>query len=445
VAEHEERTAALSVRSATFLGIGSMIGAGIFALLGEAGTVAGAAVWLSFLVGGVVAMLLGYVCVKLGSRYPSSGGLITYLIVGFGRGRLVGVASWLGYMAAIVIVTAMVAVSFGSYATSLFVGQDASSWWNHLFITALILLMVGLNIVGTKVVAVAQSFIVSGVLVVFSVFIWVTIFDVDWSKLSFGGYPSYSKIIASVALTFFAYLGFNVITFTAGDLKNPKRELPRAMYGALGITTVVYVLIAIGVFGTLTVAEVIGYGETAIAEAARPALGDAGYTVMAIAALLSTAGATNGTLYASSNLTGMLAQEGLFPPVFGSGSRLGKHGGLVITGALVLLVANLVDLSAIASVGSAVALMIFVLVGLAGYRRRADTGSNAAIVVLAIGVTAVVLGFFAVDTWQNAPQTFTAIIAILVAAVLLDRWSRRRTPQGEAGSTAVEPGRPVPD
>jgi amino acid transporter len=265
----------------------------------------------------------------------------------------------------------------------------------------------------------------------------VTIFDVDWSKLSFGGYPSYSKIIASVALTFFAYLGFNVITFTAGDLKSPKRDLPRAMYGALSITTVVYVLIAIGVFGTLTVAQVIGYGETAIAEAARPALGDAGYTVMAVAALLSTAGATNGTLYASSNLTGMLAQEQLFPSVFGAGSRLGKHGGLVITGALVLVVANLVDLSAIASVGSAVALMIFVLVGIAGYRRRADTGSSTAIVVTAIGVTAIVLGFFAVDTWQNAPQTFTAIIAILIAAVLLDRWTRHRSPEADVGAARV--------
>ena len=84
----EARKGSLTVRGATFLGIGSMIGAGIFALLGEAGAVAGAAVWISFLIGGVVAMLLGYVCVKLGSRYPSKGGLITYLIEGFGRGRL---------------------------------------------------------------------------------------------------------------------------------------------------------------------------------------------------------------------------------------------------------------------------------------------------------------------------------------------------------------------
>ena len=418
---------ALTVRGATFLGIGSMIGAGIFALLGEAGAVAGAAVWLSFLFGGVVAILLGYVCVKLGTRYPSSGGLITYLVEGFGRGRLVGVASWLGYIAAIVIVISMVAVSFGSYATALFVGENASSAWNHLFITLLIVGLTALNLLGTKLVAVAQSLIVTGVLVVFGVFIWVTIFDIDLSKLAFGGYPSWPKIIASVALTFFAYLGFNVITFAAGDLRNPKRELPQAMYGALGVTSAVYVLIALGVFGTLTVAQVIDYGETAIAEAARPALGDAGFTVMAIAALLSTAGATNATLYASSNLTGMLAQERLFPPFFGAESRLGRHAGLLITGGLVLVVANLVDLSAIASVGSAVALMIFLLVGAAGFRRRHDTGSNAAIVVLAIAVTAVVLGFFAVDTFQNAPQTFIAIVAIGALAVLLDGWTRRGT------------------
>src|SRR5579862_3082532 len=134
--ETPDRPRTLTVRGASVLGIGSMIGAGIFALLGEAGAVAGAAVWISFLIGGIVAALLGYVCAKLGVRYPSSGGLITYLIQGFGRGRLVGVASWLGYIAAIVIVTAMVAVSFGGYATALFVGEGASNTWDHVFTTA---------------------------------------------------------------------------------------------------------------------------------------------------------------------------------------------------------------------------------------------------------------------------------------------------------------------
>jgi amino acid transporter len=409
------------------LGIGSMIGAGIFALLGEAGAVAGAAVWISFLIGGVVALLLGYVCAKLGMRYPSSGGLITYLIKGFGVGRLVGVASWLGYIAAIVIVTAMVAVSFGGYATSLFVGQDASSAWNHIFITALLLVMLGINLIGAKVVATAQSAIVFVVLAVFAVFICVTIPTMDTSLLAFSGYPSFSKIIASVALTFFAYLGFNVITFTGGDLRNPRRDIPRATYLALGITASVYILIALGVFGTLTVAEVIQYGETAIAEAARPTLGDAGFVIMAIVALLSTAGATNATLYASSNLTNMLAGEGLFPEFFGAKSRFGPKAGLIITTALVMVVANLVDLSSIASVGSAVSLVVFVLVGAAGYQRRADTGSNTVVVLLAIGVTVVVLGFFAVDIIRNDLGSFIAIIGIGAASIILDAIFRKKS------------------
>ncbi len=111
----------------------------------------------------------------------------------------------------------------------------------------------------------------------------------------------------------------------------------------------------------------------------------------------------------------------LFPPFFGAeGSRFGAKSGLLITGGIVLVVANLVDLSAIASVGSATALVLFLFVGVAGYRRRADTGSNPAIILLALAVTAVVLGFFAVDTLRNAPETFAAIAVIGVLAVLLD-------------------------
>jgi amino acid transporter len=161
---------------------------------------------------------------------------------------------------------------------------------------------------------------------------------------------------------------------------------------------------------------------------------------MAVAALLSTAGATNATFYASGNLTGMLAQEGLFPGFFGPGSRLGTKAGLLITGGLVLVIANTVDLSAIASVGSAVALMIFLLVGLAGYRLRRETGSNTGLVIAAMGVTVVVLVSFAVDTWRNAPDTFLAILGILVAAVGLDAWTRTRNARAADSPPAPSAG-----
>ena len=431
----------MSVRGAAFLGIGAMVGAGIFALLGEAGAVAGSAVWLSFLLAGIVALLLGYNVVKLGVRYPSSGGLIAYLLEGFGNGRLVGIASWLGYFAAIVIVCSMVSVAFGSYATSLFVGNDAAAGWDNVFTSGIVVAMAGINLIGARFVDRAQSLIVVVLLAVFAVFIAVTLVDIDPHLLAFSGYPPVSDIIASVALTFFAYLGFSVITFAVGDLRDPGRELPKAMYLALGVTATTYVLISLGVFGTLTVTEVVGYGETAIAEAARPALGDAGFTIMAVAALLATASSVNATLYASGGLTAMLAEVGQFPPFFGRGSRLGSHAGLLITAAIVLVVSNLVDLSAIASVGSACSLVIFLLVGMAGYKLRSTTDARGAIILLGMATTAIVLAFFAVDTLRNAPETFIAIVAIASLAVLLDAvWKHvRKEPPSTTGAPLAPP------
>jgi amino acid transporter len=428
----------VTARGAAFLGIGAMVGAGIFALLGEAGAVAGAAVWLSFLLAGVVAALLGYTVVKLGVRYPSSGGLIAYLVAGFGNGRLVGIASWLGYFAAIVIVCSMVAVAFGSYAVDLLVGDDAGAGWDNAFTSAIVLAMLAINLVGSRVVDRAQSVIVIVLLAVFAVFVAVTIVDIDFDLLAFSGYPPLSDIVASVALTFFAYLGFSVITFSVGDLRDPARELPRAMYLALGVTSATYVLISLGVFGTLTVDQVTGYGETAIAEAARPALGQAGFVMMAVAALLATASSVNATLYASGGLTTQLAALGQFPPLMGSASPLGSHAGLIITSGLVLAIANVIDLTAIASVGSACSLGIFLLVGIAGYRRRAETGARAAVVFAAIAVTTIVLAFFAVDTLRNEPETFAAIVAIALLSILLDfLWKGGRAGSARAGPPAT--------
>ena len=222
-------------------------------------------------------------------------------------------------------------------------------------------------------------------------------------------------------------MGFTVISFTGDDLPDPSRSLPRAMYLALGITTVLYVLISLGVFGTLTVDEVVANGETALAEAAKPALGQAGYAMMAVAALLATSSSVNANIYAAAGSTAKLAETGTFPPVFGQTARVGGTRGLVISIVLVLLLAALVDLTAIASLGSAVALAIFLVVSVAAFRLRRETGSSTAVLVAAIVLTVVVLLVFAVQTLRNEPETFVAIIAILVLAAVLDLvWSRVR-------------------
>ena len=311
----------LTTRQAAFIGVGAMVGAGIFALLGAAGEVAGAAVWLSFLIAGVIAALQGYSFAKLGARYPSAGGLLEYVAKGFGNGHVTGVTAWLTYSAN-AIVTAMVAVSFGSYASAVF--ADESAAWVKFFAVLIIVLMTGVNIVGSKLVAKAQTvivYVVVGILVVFAV---VTLVNMDPSLLAPSGYPPLRDIVSSVALTFFAFLGFGIITFTAKDLADPSRQLPKAMFLALSIATVIYIAIALGVFGTLTVDTVIASGGTALAVAAQPSLGDAGYLLMAITALFATAGATNAGLYPAAGLSDRLAETGSSPASWRGGS-VGAH------------------------------------------------------------------------------------------------------------------------
>jgi amino acid transporter len=431
----------MTVRGAAFLGVGSMVGAGIFALLGEAGAVAGSAVWMSFLLAGIVASLQGYAVAGLGARYPSSGGIVTFLLKGFGPGHLTAVTSWLLYFASI-IVTAMVAVSFGSYGSSLFFGDDAAPVWANVLTTAVVLLVAVVNIAGATFIDRIQSVIVIILLAVFAVFIVVTLAQLDPSLLARSTYPPAADIVSSVALTFFAFLGFAVISFTGDDLPNPSRNLPRAMYLALGITTALYVLVSVGVFGTLTVQEVIDNGETALAVAAKPALGQAGFAIMAVAALLATSSSVNANLYAATGSTAKLAEAGQFPPIFGQLARVGGTRGLVISVGLVLLLANLVDLTAIASLGSVVALGIFLITSLAALRLRKETGSHAWVILLAIAATTFVLIVFGIQTLRDSPQTFSAMLGVVALAVALDLiWSRVRAHRAAADRTPEFRGR----
>jgi amino acid transporter len=415
----------LTVRQAAFIGVGAMVGAGIFALLGAAGEVAGAAVWLSFLIAGVVAGLQGYSFAKLGAKYPSAGGLLEYVAKGTGNGHFTGITSWLTYIAN-AIVTAMVAVSFGSYAASTF--DEGNQAWIKVFAALIIIVMTGVNVVGSKLVANAQTVIVYVVLTILSVFAVVTLVNMNPSLLAFSGYPPFRDIISSVALTFFAFLGFGIITFTAKDLARPSRQLPRAMYLALGIATVVYVAIALGVFGTLTVDKVISSGGTAIAVAAEPTLGRAGYWLMTVTALFATAGATNAGLYPAQGLSERLAETGQFPALMARklGGRLSN--GLLIQAVVCLVLALAFNLDAIASIGSAVALLIFSFITIAHLRIRSETGASLPILILAIVAAGAVLITFVFTTLIHEPASIVTLLVIIVLSVGLDYGWKRSNP-----------------
>ncbi|WP_120955061.1 APC family permease [Arthrobacter oryzae] len=416
----------MTVIQAAFIGVGSMVGAGIFALLGAAGAVAGSAVWVSFLVAGGIAGLQGYSFAKLGATYPSGGGMLAYLARGFGEGHVTGIVSWLFYVTG-AIVGAMVASSFGGYASAVLTGRDPG--WAKVFAVALIAVMTFLNAVGSTAVAKVQSLIVKVVLAILSLFAIVTIVNWNPTLLDPAGYPGVREIVASVALTFFAFLGFGVITFTAKDLPDPSRQLPRAMYLALAIATTVYVAVSLGVFGTLTADQVVAYGATALAEAAKPTLGQFGYVLMVITALLSTSGAVNASLYPSVGMTRHLASVGQFPPVFGR--SLGRRQvpvGLLVMAGLAAGMVVLFNLNSIASLGSAVALLIFSAVTLAHFKVYRETGALLFVLIIALIATLGTFVVFCTTTLVNEPATAAALVVILALALITDLlWKRTRS------------------
>jgi len=180
--------------------------------------------------------------------------------------------------------------------------------------------------------------------------------------------------------------------------------------------------LAIGVFGTLTVDEVIANADTALAVAALPIFGAFGYTMISIAAVFATTGAVNSQLYASIGATFTMAESGHLPKTFGMKRvrRAAGTKGLVISAMLIIILALLFDVSAIASIGSAVALFIFLLVTIAHLRMRKDTGASKWMLYLAVFGTSLALLLFGWYTAMTAPETFGLMFVIIILAWVLE-------------------------
>ena len=181
----------------------------------------------------------------------------------------------------------------------------------------------------------------------------------------------------------------------------------------------------------------IASGGTALAVAAQPTLGDAGYLLMSITALFATAGATNAGLYPAIGLCDQLAANGTFPPVLGRRIAQRVSVGLLVAAALSLVLAIGFALNAIASIGSAVALLVFGMCTVAHFRVRAETGARLSLLILAVTTAAIALVAFLLDLIVNDPVSVVAMLVIVVLAVILDlSWKRMRARRELASNPA---------
>ena len=419
----------MGLGSAVLMGLGGMIGAGIFVLLGEAGAVAGSAVWLSFLIAGLIALLTGYSYGKLGARFPSASGVVEFLTQGYGVGVMSGSASVLYYLAQVISIS-MLAVSFGTYGAPLLFGSGSSHATGAILGSAILVAITLVNFVGSKTVTKVESIVVGINVIILMVFTVPALTQVEPDLIAPSTYPSARLIMSSLALTFFAFTGFGVITNTAEDINDPKKNLPRAMMLSIGIVMALYVAIAVAVYGTLPVEKVLAAKSTALAVAAEPTLGHAGFVLVSLSAMLAAASAINANLYGTTNQTYLLAKDGELPQGFGR--RVWKQGteGLAITALLALVLANTLDLTAIASLASITMLLVYFLVNLGHLRLTHETGASRIVILLAVLTGLAVLAVFIYHVVSTAPMTAVALVGLIAAAfigeILLQKLRQRK-------------------
>ncbi len=395
-----------------------MVGAGIFALLGEASAIASSAVYISFIIGGIIAMLSSYSLGKLGARYPSSGGIIEYLTQAFGVGTFTGSMGVMMYFAAVVSLS-LIAKAFGNYAASMI--QQNSPVLQHVLAVSIIVLFVVVNLKGARNVVVWERLIVGLKFATLSGLSMAGILYMNPALLSPEKYPPVNDIFFSLAITFFAYEGFRVITNTAEDMPNPERTLPRSMMVSILLVMLLYIAVSFAVFGNLPTDKVIAAKDFALAQAAMPIFGRWGFNVVAIAALISTASSINANLYAVTNVTYQLAKDGELPGEFGKPIAHSREG-LIISGILVVLLSVLLDLTQIAVIGSISILSIHAITHVGHLKLADSTKASRLIVVLAAVscLTAIVLALiYASRTMNNIIAILTAFVATAVITELL--------------------------
>jgi amino acid transporter len=411
--------------STVAIGIGGMVGGGIFAVLGLAVQMAGGGTPLAFLISGAVALLTAYSYAKLSVAYPTRGGTVEFLNQAFGPGVFTGglnILLWLSY----IIMLSLYAYAFGSYGASFFPAAS-QSLWRHIFISGVVIIFTFLNILGARAVGRSENYIVAIKIAILLLFLGFGLWSVDSQKIAPATWNGPLQLVAGGMVIFLAYEGFELIANTAENVRNPRRTLPRAYFTSVLFVIGLYVLVSLVTVGNLSVKSIVAAEDYALAEAARPFLGSAGFSLIAVAALLSTASAINATLYGTTRVSYVIAKEGELPESLDREVWQRPIEGLLITSALTLLVANLFDLSRISMMGSSGFLLIFAAVNLANYRLAVKKGSRSWLSLAGGFICLAALVALIVQRATTSPSELLVLVIMVAVSFAIEVVYRRST------------------
>lgn len=423
----------LSLIGAIALGTGVMIGAGIFALTGQMAEMTGSLFPLAFLSAALIVSCSAYSYVKLSNAYPSAGGIAMYLQKSYGSTLTTVFHSLLMYFS-MVIAQSFLARTFGAYTLQLFAIDDSSLWVPVLGV-ALLLVAFLINLSANRLiqgVASTLSFIKIGGIILFGV---VGVLAADSVEVNFmGAAPgvSLTGFLGATALGILAFKGFTTITNSGSELKDPHRNLGRAIIISIALCVVIYALVGFAVSSNLSLEEIIETKNYSLAAAARPALGEYAVWFTVILAMLATAGGIIASIFAVSRMLAMLTEMKLVPHRhFRMPGSIQKHT-LVYTVVLGLLLTAFFDLSRIAALGITFYLIMDIAIHWGVLRHlRKEVDANPVMPALAIILDLIVFGGFLWIKVSSDPLILIVAAAVMATILITEHFFLKKLPSDE--------------
>ena len=417
----------LTLKGTIALGTGVMIGAGIFALLGQVAELSGTWFPYIFIVGAIISSFSAYSYIKVSNAYPSAGGIAMILMKAYGKTTITAAASVLMALS-MIINESLVARTFGSYTLQLFDLENNSLWVPALGVALLIVAYL-INLSGNKVIGKASQFTsfikIAGIIVFAIGGLWAAQFEFAdlWPDTTDSNEYPVTSYIGACALSILAYKGFTTITNSGEEITNPHKNVGRAIIISLIICTVVYFLVAIAVNSSLSIPEIVKAKDYSLAEAARPAFGDYGLYFTVGIAIIATISGIIASIFAVSRMTAMLTDMELIPH-----SHLGMSGSvqkhmLVYIVVIAITLTIFFDLSRIASIGAIFYLVMDMIIHWGVFKHlRKDVKANGAILITALILDLVVLIAF---LWIKANSDILVVLVSGIGIILVfagEKW-----------------------
>ncbi len=284
------------------------------------------------------------------------------------------------------------------------------------------------GILSIKVVGKIESYAVVIKLIILISFVFIGLYGLfgnpNISQLAVSAWESPIHLLTGGMVIFVAYEGFELIANAVPDIENPKVNIPKAYYYSVIFVIILYVIIAIVTVGSLPFNEIATAQDYVLAEAAKPMLGKVGFTIITIAALISTFSAINASLYGGSRVSFEIAQDGQLPHSL-TRQLWNQPIGLLITSIATLILTNTLQLESISTAGSVGFLLIFAIVNFIEFKLSNKTKSNKTIPLLGFIFCSIALIALIIQQYSTSKDSIIIAISIILFSFLLEYIYRR--------------------